>query len=104
MAGEAQINKTHLSRLRLLGHIEAITTILLFFVAMPLKYVFGMPEAVRVMGSLHGGLFLLYLAYIFYSLKKIPLPATLAGACAFAAIIPFGPFLIDPKLKKLSIS
>ena len=39
---------------------EAISTIVLFFIAMPLKYFAGIPEAVRVAGSIHGFLVVIF--------------------------------------------
>src|SRR5690606_36705034 len=38
---------------------EAVSTIILFFVAMPLKYLADIPEAVRIAGSIHGFLVVL---------------------------------------------
>lgn len=39
---------------------EAISTVILFFVAMPLKYLADIPEAVRVAGSIHGFLVVIF--------------------------------------------
>lgn len=33
---------------------EAVSTICLFFFAMPMKYFFATPEAVKIAGSIHG--------------------------------------------------
>jgi len=41
---------------------EGISYILLLFVAMPLKYLFDMPLAVKYTGWAHGLLFVLYIA------------------------------------------
>jgi len=46
--------------LRRASFAEGISALLLFFVAMPLKYAFGMPEAVRVIGMAHGLLFVAF--------------------------------------------
>ena len=46
-----------LKRLRYIGIIEGVSSLLLFFVAMPIKYVFGSPEYVSVVGMVHGVLF-----------------------------------------------
>ncbi|MDC3378775.1 DUF3817 domain-containing protein, partial [Planctomycetota bacterium] len=51
------MNTAFLKKLRLLGIIEGTSTLLLFGVAMPLKYLNDMPMAVTVAGSLHGVLF-----------------------------------------------
>ena len=37
------------------GYLEGISAICLFFIAMPMKYFYGLPEAVTVVGSIHGG-------------------------------------------------
>ena len=44
-------------RLHLLTLVEGVSTLVLFFVAMPLKYFAGKPEAVKIVGWLHGILF-----------------------------------------------
>ncbi len=94
---------TALGRLRLLGMVEGLSMLLLVFVAMPLKYLVGKPEMVRLVGSVHGGLFILLVLYALYvgyekgwSFWKVTV-WVLAGS-----IFPFGPFVVDHKiLKKL---
>ena len=96
-------------RVRAVGTIEGVSALLLFFVAMPLKYVgalqdlSGQPElgilAVRWVGSIHGGLFVLYAAVTFLACGQGKLTAKLVGLAAVASIVPFGPFVIDRKLK-----
>ena len=54
--------KTSLGRLRVIGWWEGLSFLLLLGIAMPLKYWFGRPEYVRVLGMAHGALFLLYVA------------------------------------------
>jgi integral membrane protein len=84
--------------LRTLGFIEAISLLVLLFIAMPLKYLAEIPEAVRIVGSIHGALFVLYVgsaaglaSRIGWSLK------TLVFACVISSV-PFGPFIFDKKL------
>lgn len=88
------------SRLRLLGLTEGLSFILLMFVAMPLKYVFHFPQAVRVVGSLHGGLFVIYvLAVLGVASAQKWRPARTFLALA-VSVIPFGPFLFDKRLQR----
>jgi len=89
-----------LRRLRIIGFLEGISFLILLGIAMPLKYYAGMPLAVKVTGWAHGLLFILYIyaviqAYFEYgwSIKK----ALIALA---ASLFPFGPFLLEPGLKK----
>jgi integral membrane protein len=80
---------------RTVAYAEGLSFLILLGIAMPLKYVWGMPEYVRVVGALHGGLFLAYVAGIVYfadhyewSKKK-----TLLGFAA--SVLPFGTFVFD---------
>lgn len=86
---------------RLVALIEGITTIALFFVAMPLKYVFGNPALVPVTGMAHG------IAFMAYAVIMIPAMATSRPSAfgwlrtGFAAFIPLGTFINDPYLQGL---
>ncbi|NJK92835.1 MAG: DUF3817 domain-containing protein [Blastochloris sp.] len=86
--------------LRMAALTEGVSFLILLFVAMPLKYLFAMPLAVKWVGWAHGILFVLFallLAYVFFKYKW----PFLRGVLVFvAALIPFGPFLIDPRMKE----
>lgn len=51
---------SELGVLRLITFFEGISYLVLLFVAMPLKYLFEMPMAVRITGGVHGLLFVSY--------------------------------------------
>lgn len=91
-----------LHRLRVLSLIEGTSTLILFGIAMPLKYYADMPMAVRIVGSLHGLLFVMLWAYCFFNMKRIPLPTKLGAAVMIGAIFPFGPFVVDRRLRDLA--
>jgi len=82
---------------RILGWLEALSLLALMFVAMPLKYYFGHPEYVRVVGSAHGLLFVLYcMAAIFIgSETNWKIAKTLF--CLVLACLPFGTIYFDRK-------
>jgi len=86
---------------RVVGIIEGMSWLLLLFVAMPLKYGFGQPMAVRVVGMGHGILFCIFVLVLFrahlsqrWSLKR-------SGALFVAALIPFGFIFVDRSLRDL---
>ena len=85
----------YFKRLRTLGLIEGTSTLLLFFIAMPLKYLAGRPEAVTIVGSAHGFLFLALVGMFVLAIPKLSLPPRLALAGVVGAVVPFGPFLVD---------
>ena len=90
--------KSSVGRVRLAGMIEGVSFLLLMGVAMPLKYLAGMPEAVKLAGWCHGVLFILYCAAIFSAWANGKLPFSKSAIAFVASLIPFGPFLIDRKL------
>lgn len=95
-----QINHSYLSNLRRLGFIEGVSTLVLFGIAMPLKYAAGMPTAVRIVGSLHGFLFVGLALMLMVAINQIPISKKAAFTGIIAAIVPFGPFVYDRWLMK----
>jgi integral membrane protein len=85
----------------MMGTIEGISTLVLFGVAMPLKYAAGMPMAVRIAGSIHGLLFVILAVMFVLAIKKVPIPGRMAALGIVAAVVPFGPFVMDRKLGRL---
>ncbi|MGZ0173628.1 MAG: DUF3817 domain-containing protein [Planctomycetales bacterium] len=90
-----------LSRLRLLSIVEGTSTLLLFGIAMPLKYFADMPMAVRIVGSLHGLLFVCLVIVFLLAIRRVPISKELAAAGIIAAVLPFGPFVFDRWLGEL---
>src|SRR5688572_8400392 len=90
-----------LRRLRILGKIEGVSTLVLFGIAMPLKYAADMPMAVTIVGSIHGFLFLALAGMFVAGVTAIPISRSLAFAGILAAVVPFGPFVLDAKLETL---
>lgn len=92
---------TFVRALRHLAIIEGISTLVLFGIAMPLKYFAGMPLAVRIVGSLHGALFVALVVMLLVAIRKVPISIKVAAAGIVAAVIPGGPFLLDRHLARL---
>lgn len=97
---EGTVLHTPIGRLRIIGFVEGISYLLLLFVAMPLKYLAGLPAAVSAVGMAHGVLFVLFVAALGHA-------ALAAGwgmrrvAWAFAsAVVPFGTFYLDARLRE----
>ena len=93
---------TPIGRLRLLGLIEGTSTLVLFLIAMPIKHIDalgGHTGPVSIAGRVHGGLFLLYLAVAVLVALRPGLPRRLFVRTVVAAVIPFGPFILDGELK-----
>ena len=80
--------------------VEGISAILLFFFAMPMKYIFNDPSYVKHIGMAHGVLFTLYivLATILYFKEKWNFKKYFI--MCIASIPPFGTFYIERKYLK----
>ncbi len=76
---------------------EGISYLLLLGIAMPLKYVFNIPEAVIIVGWLHGLLFILYIGSLLNVQFRCKWSFKLFLLAGFASILPFGPFIFDRK-------
>jgi integral membrane protein len=86
---------TSLGRFRTISFIEGVSALLLFFVAMPIKYIGGIPEAVKYPGWVHGLLFVLYIFIMLETAISNRWSFKLIVLATLASIIPFGPFVFD---------
>ena len=86
-------------RLRAVGMIEAVSFLLLLGVAMPLKYFAGMPAAVKIAGWIHGLLFITFGLCLLVAHGERRWPMRWTATVLVAALLPFGPFVIDRRLK-----
>ena len=87
--------------LRIIGNIEGVSYLILLFIAMPLKYAYDMPMAVKITGMAHGVLFVAYCMLLALCMKKFSWKLSFGVYLFIATLIPFGTFVTDRKLKLL---
>ena len=87
-----------LARFRLIGFIEGLSYVLLLGIAMPLKYYFELPIAVKIVGWTHGALFMLYMAALLAVATERRWSIVRATIGFAAAIIPLATFVFDRSL------
>lgn len=92
--------KTQIGRLRAVGMLEGLSFIILLGIAMPLKYMMDMPMAVRIVGTAHGILFVAFCYVLLQTMISRGWSIMKAAGVFAAAVVPFGPFLIDGRLKR----
>ena len=81
----------------LVSYLEGFSALFLFAVAMPVKYIGGEPELVSIVGAVHGGLFVAFIALLFAGVgRHWTMTALIHGF--IAAVVPAGPFLFDGML------
>ena len=87
--------------LRILGNIEGVSYLLLLFIAMPMKYAYDMPAAVKITGMAHGVLFVAYCLLLAVCMKKFTWTLKFGVYLFIATLILFGTFVTDRKIKLL---
>ena len=84
---------------RTVGWAEGISLLLLFGVAMPIKYIGGVPEPTKIIGAIHGILFLLY-NYLALQLKEDESwPDRKFVAAVVLSCLPFGTFIFESRFR-----
>ena len=96
------MNFNSIYSLRLLGNIEGISYLLLLGIAMPMKYFFGFPMAVKIVGMAHGVLFIAYCLLLALQMKANKWNLLFGIYLFVAPLVPFGTFVTDRKLAKIA--
>ena len=86
--------------LRKVNIAEAISYVLLVGVAMPLKYLAGLPLAVRIVGSAHGALFVWLCLLIASGILSRGRSMGWGVRLFVASLVPFGTFFLDRELRE----
>ncbi|MCW8838493.1 MAG: DUF3817 domain-containing protein [Thiovulaceae bacterium] len=89
-----------LNLLRYTALTEGVSWLLLLFVAMPLKYVFGDPSYVKAIGMAHGVLFIVLIMLLLQNLVDEDIDKKEAIKIFIASFIPFGTFVTDRSLRE----
>ena len=82
------------------GLAEGTSFLVLLLIAMPLKYGANMPEAVRIVGPVHGVLFMLYVGLILPCAGLSRWKWTRIVFGLLSSVVPLGPFFFDASIKR----
>ena len=82
---------------RILGWLEGASFLLLLGVAMPLKYLAGLPHAVRVVGMAHGVLFVLFVILLIQVATEKSWSFKKSALSFVSSLVPFGTFYADSR-------
>lgn len=78
---------------------EAVSYLVLLGIAMPLKYLWQMPLAVKIIGSIHGALFVAFCLTLLLAMQKAAWPLGRAAMLFVASLLPLVPFWLDRRVK-----
>ena len=82
------------------GFAEGISYLILLLIAMPLKYFMDMHTPVKIVGMLHGILFIGFCFLLFASTLKYKWTIKIATLGFLLSFVPFGTFYLERILKK----
>lgn len=85
--------------LRWVGVAEGTSFLVLLLIAMPLKYFWGWPLAVKVVGWAHGLLFMLYIVAVVVAARAMKWNFFSMALALGASVIPLGPFFFDKSIR-----
>src|SRR5687767_10841497 len=86
--------------LRVTALAEAVSFLVLLGVAMPLKYFAGQPGTVKVVGWAHGLLFVVFCVALLRAVVVARWPLGRSAVIFVAALLPFGPFVVDRRMRE----
>ena len=95
------MNFNSIQTLRILGFVEGVSYLLLLGIAMPLKYFFGFPMAVKIVGMAHGVLFIAYCLLLALQMRANRWNLLFGIYLFVSTLIPFGTFVTDRRLAKI---
>ena len=88
---------------RMTALAEGVSFLTLLCIAIPMKYFMGMPEVVRVAGSIHGALFVLYVGLLAILHVRQRWSFMFSLYALIASVIPFGTFMLDKHLREKEV-
>ncbi|WP_432710376.1 DUF3817 domain-containing protein [Pedobacter sp.] len=91
---------TPIGRLRLVSYLEGISLLILLGIAVPLKYLASNPDVVKMIGPVHGILFLWFLVSTLSVGVEKQWKWRTTRMVLLACLIPFGTFYIDRQILK----
>lgn len=93
----SELIKSALGRLRIIAFLEGISYLILLGIAMPLKYLVGLPQVVRVVGMAHGVLFVLFVILLIQVATEKSWSFKKSALSFVSSLIPFGTFYADSR-------
>jgi integral membrane protein len=93
--------KDTLKRFRVISYIEGLSYLILVFIAMPIKYLAENPYPVKIIGMAHGVLFILFVLFLYETMRKYAWQTSFSSKLFVYSLIPFGSFIIEKKMKTI---
>lgn len=92
--------KNPITQFRIVALAEGISYLVLLGIAMPLKYLLGQEWAVRLVGSIHGGLFILFVIALIRAAAFGRWSWGRSLEAFISSLLPFGTFYLEYKYQQ----
>jgi len=83
----------------IINSVEGYSYLLLLFVAMPMKYMMGIALATKIVGMIHGILFILFIYLLVTAWQDAKWSFKETVIFFIASLIPFGTFFTKKKIR-----
>jgi integral membrane protein len=94
-----KLMQTKVGRLRVIAFLEGVSLLVLIAIAVPLKYIWHDAALVKMMGPIHGALFLFFVVNtISVGVEQRWQFKETTWKVLLACFIPFGTFYVDRKI------
>jgi len=92
--------KHPITQFRIVALAEGLSYLVLLGIAMPMKYLLHQEWAVRLVGSIHGGLFILFVIALFRAALHGRWSWGRSAEAFVASLLPFGTFYLEYKYQQ----
>lgn len=89
-----------LAFLRIVSIVEGLSFLYLLYHSIYSKRILGHEEAIQVPGMIHGLLFCLFAAALYWTWQERNWPLKRAAVVFACGLVPLGPFFLEPSLKR----
>ena len=90
--------KSSIGQFRLICFLEGVTLLILVFIAIPLKYQFDNRIVSKIVGPIHGILFIAYVGYTILFAFRLKWSFMKVFWVSIASFFPFATFYVDKKV------
>ena len=91
--------KNSVKQFGLINTVEGYSYLVLLFIAMPMKYLMGIALATKIVGSIHGILFILFMLLLVIAWQDAKWSIKETIIFFIASLIPFGTFFTKKRIQ-----
>ena len=91
--------KKSVKNFRIINTVEGYSYLILLFIAMPMKYLMGIAIATKIVGTIHGILFIMFMFLLATAWRDAKWSMKESVIFFIASLIPFGTFFTKKRIQ-----